>query len=118
MAWAKKAGGSGGDYGRSISALKDGSSFITGEFQGTASFGTTTLTSAGSNDVFVAKLNADGEYEWAKKAGGSGGDIGISISALADGSSFITGSFGGTAIFGDISLTATNLVGESIAGGK
>jgi hypothetical protein len=54
--WATQAGGSSGDYGRGISALPDGSSIVTGSFDGTATFGSTTLTGAGIADVFVAKF--------------------------------------------------------------
>ena len=52
----------------SITALEDGSSLITGRFLGTASFGDIQLTSNGSRDVFVAKLDDNGLYEWATKA--------------------------------------------------
>ncbi|MCX5938461.1 MAG: VCBS domain-containing protein, partial [Cyanobium sp. LacPavin_0920_WC12_MAG_62_9] len=103
-AWATKAGGSGAEKGNGITALSDGSSLITGNFNGSASFGSTTLTSSGQ-DVFVAKLNADGSFAWATKAGGSGTDYGLGITALSDGSSLVTGSFNGSASFGSISLT-------------
>ncbi len=58
--WVKKAGGSGTDNGRSISVDGNGNLYVTGQFTGTATFGTTTLTSSGSNDVYVAKLDIDG----------------------------------------------------------
>ena len=109
MTWPQQAAGGSSDDGHlacSISALADGSSLITGHFQGTASFGSTTLTSAGSDDVFIAKLNADGSYAWAQQAGGSGTERGNGISALADGSSLITGDFYGTASFGSTTLTS------------
>ena len=77
-AWAKRAGGTGDDYGSGISSLSDGSSIVTGTFSG-ATFGGTTLTSAGEDDVFIAKLNADGSYAWAKQAGGGGDDYGYGI---------------------------------------
>ncbi|WP_413429504.1 VCBS domain-containing protein [Synechococcus sp. Cu2B8-bc1011] len=105
-AWATQAGGTSNDEGRSITALADGSSLITGYFQGSANFGDTTLTSTGSNDVFIAKLNADGSYAWATQAGGTSGDYGTSITALADGSSLITGRFSGSASFGETTLTS------------
>ena len=105
-AWATKAGGSGDEYGYGISALPDGSSIVTGNFQGTATFGSTTLTSAGTNDVFTAKMNADGTWAWATKAGGSGDEYGYGISALPDGSSVVTGYFSGTATFGGTTLTS------------
>ena len=82
-----------------ITPLSDGSSIVTGFFNGTASFGGTTLTSAGSGDVFIAKLNADGSYAWAKSAGGTGSDNGWAVTPLSNGSSFVTGSFDTSASF-------------------
>ncbi len=99
-AWATKAGGSGTDGARGVSALPDGSSIITGIFSDTAAFGSTTLTSAGGYDAFTAKVNADGSFAWAIRGGGTGSDIANGVSALLDGSSIITGQFSGTATFG------------------
>jgi hypothetical protein len=104
FAWARRAGDTGRDNATSVSALADGSSIITGRFTGTNTFGSTPpLTSAGSDDVFVAKVNTDGSFAWAKSAGGTGSDWGQSVSALADGSSIITGPAAGTVTFGAIS---------------
>ncbi len=105
-AWATQAGGTGTDAAKGVSALPDGSSVITGYFNGTASFGTTTLTSGGSGDAFTAKVNADGTYAWATRAGGTGYSVANGVSALADGSSIITGYFSGTAIFETTTLTS------------
>ncbi len=104
--WATKAGGTGYDQGQGISALPDGSSIVTGAFSDTATFGSTTLTSAGGNDVFTAKMNADGTWAWATKAGGVWDDIGYEISALPNGSYVLTGSFSDTAVFGSTTLTS------------
>ena len=65
VSWAAQAGGTTGDEANAISALPDGSSVVTGYFTGTATFGSTTLASAGSWDVFTAKMNADGTWAWA-----------------------------------------------------
>jgi len=91
--WATQAGGISNDYGYDVSVLADGSSIVTGYFKDTATFGSTTLTSAGSDDVFVAKLDASGTYEWATQAGGTSNDSGYGVSVLADGSSIVTGIF-------------------------
>jgi hypothetical protein len=105
-AWATKAGGPGYDKGEGVSALPDGSSIVTGYFDGTATFGSTILISGGSGDVFVAKMNADGTWAWATQAGGTGGDVGYGVSALPDGSSIVTGDFEGAATFGSTTLTS------------
>ncbi len=99
--WATPGGGRGTDFANGVSARANGSSIITGSFSGTAIFGRTTLTSsAGSDDTFTAKVNANGTYAWATRGGGTGDDSARGVSVLANGSSIITGSFSGTAIFG------------------
>ncbi len=106
-AWATQSGGTGDAGAEGVSALADGSSIITGSFSGTATFGATTLTSTGNQDTFTAKVNADGSYAWATQSGGTGDAVAEGVSALADGSSIITGLFNGTATFGATTLTST-----------
>ena len=53
----------------------------------------------------MAKVSPEGDYVWVTTAGGTGEDRGYCISALADGSSIVTGEFRGTANFGDFELT-------------
>ena len=105
--WATKAGGTSTDYGYAISTLSDGSALVSGYFSGTATFGSTTLTSAGSDDVFVAKIDASGTYVWATQAGGTSSEKGYGISTLSDGSAIVTGNFQGTATFGSTTLTSS-----------
>ncbi len=107
-AWATKAGGEGFDEANGVSALPDGSSIITGTFDGIATFGTTTLTSTRFDDTFTAKVNANGSYAWATQSGGSGVADAEGVSALPDGSSIITGNFTKTVTFGTTTLTNTD----------
>ena len=62
LVWAKSFGGTGIDGGESVAVDGSGNVHTTGEFYGTVDFdpssGTTKLTSAGYEDVFVSKLNA------------------------------------------------------------
>ncbi|MBP7310232.1 MAG: SBBP repeat-containing protein [Candidatus Cloacimonetes bacterium] len=105
--WALQAGGTGGDGGFGISTDASGNSYVTGYFMGTASFGSTTLTSSGITDIFVAKLDPNGNWLWAQQAGGTGGDIGQGISTDAIGNCYVTGDFSGTTSFGSTSLTSS-----------
>jgi len=90
--WVKQAGGTGwDDYGRGIAVDANGNSYVTGYFWDSATFGTTTLTSSGNSDIYVAKLDCNGNWLWAKQAGGTGWDDGYSIAVDANGSSYVTG---------------------------
>lgn len=53
--WARTLGGSGGDRCWSV-AVRGDTIAVTGEFNGSASFGSATLDSAGNTDVFAASL--------------------------------------------------------------
>jgi len=101
--WAKKIGGSGGDHGEGLSLDAAGNVYTTGDFQTTSDFdpgtGTFNLTSAGSWDIFVSKLDAAGNFVWAKSMGGAGGDHGLDIVLDAAGNIYSTGSFSQTADF-------------------
>ncbi|HPI42519.1 MAG TPA: SBBP repeat-containing protein [Candidatus Cloacimonas acidaminovorans] len=105
--WAKKAGGTGGDYCRSIAVDDNGNSYVTGVFEGSATFGTTTLTSSGQYDIFVAKMDINGNWLWAKKAGGTSYDYGLGITVDANGNSYVTGYFLESATFGATTLTSS-----------
>lgn len=101
--WAKQIGGAGADEGKSIIVDATGNVYTTGYFSGTADFdpsaSTSTLISNGSFDAFVSKLDASGNFIWAKKMGGANNEMGNSISTDASGNVFTTGFFGGSGDF-------------------
>ena len=72
--WANGAGGASSDRGRAIATDALGNCYTTGSFVGTVTFGTTSLASSGSDDIFIAKLDTYGNWIWVKKAGGAGGE--------------------------------------------
>jgi len=105
LAWAKRAGGTSDDSGARVGVFSDGSSVVAGYFQGSATFGPgeagqTVLSSAGSFELFVARFNADGTLAWAKRAGGTGADVGAGVAVRSDGTCVVTGYFTGSATFG------------------
>lgn len=103
--WAKSAGGNKWDLGRSIALDAAGNQYITGEFYTTATFGATNLTSVGGSDIFITKLDAAGNFVWARQAGSTSTDIGWAIAVDAAGNQYVTGYFSGTASFGGIQLS-------------
>lgn len=104
--WAVQTTGAGGEYSNAITTDSQGNQYITGWYQLSSVFGDTLLTSAGQGDIFVAKLDASGNWLWAVRAGGSGSDSGIDICVDGSGNIFVTGSFRDTASFGNINLTS------------
>ncbi|MBW4422621.1 MAG: SBBP repeat-containing protein [Myxacorys californica WJT36-NPBG1] len=113
--WAKSLGGNSSDFVRGISVDGSGHVYTTGYFSGTADFdpgeGTTNLTSVGSDDIFISKLDAGGNFLWAKSFGGSSSDFANGISVDGSGNVYTTGFFTGTADFDPGAGTMT-LTGE------
>jgi len=76
-----------------------GSVFVIGTFSGQADFdpgpGETSLTSNGDEDIFVLKLDADGNFVWAVTLGGKQSDSGEAIFVDGRGFVYTTGSFEG-----------------------
>ena len=100
--WAKRMGGGGpstaNDYGRSVVVDANGNVYVTGWFNYTADFdpgpGVYNLTSASGPDIFVLKLDVNGNFLWVKQMGGVGSDYGESIAIDAAGNIYTTGRFG------------------------
>jgi len=111
----QKGGSLNVDEAYSVVVDNFGNSYATGYFTGTATFGTTSLTSSGSSDIFIAKINSTGVYQWALKAGGTGNDRGLSIALDGSNNVFVTGYFNGSADFSATTLTSSGLQDMFIA---
>ena len=94
--------------GMDITVDEVGNSYVTGLFSATASFGSISLTSIGTQDIFIAKYNAAGQCEWARGAGGPDYDHGGGIAIDAIGNSYVTGRFQSIATFSDITISNFN----------
>jgi gliding motility-associated-like protein len=101
--WAKSMGGSNTDYSYSIAVDASGNVFTTGHFAGTADFdpgpGTFNLTSAGNDDIFISKLDTDGNFVWAVRIGSAFLDYAYNMTIDNNGNIYITGLFRGTVDF-------------------
>ena len=100
-----------------------GNVYTVGSFAGTADFdpgaGVFNLTSAGGTDVFVSKLDSDGNFLWAGAMGGSSVlsfvccDFASGVALDSAGNVYTVGNFRGTADFdpgaGVFNLTAASL---------
>jgi hypothetical protein len=130
--WAKSMSGLGDDTGYFIKTDSSGNVYTTGYFSGTVDFdpgaGVADLTSSGSSDIFISKLNSSGEYVWAKSIGGISEESGNALSIDSSGNVYTTGYFSGTVDFDpgagvadltssgstDIFINKLNSSGESV----
>jgi len=104
--WVVSAGGTGSDNSMSIAIDSLGCLYVTGLFSSSISLGSLTLTSNGGTDIFVAKLDNNGNYLWAVSAGGTGNDNANDIAIDTSANVYIAGRFEGTAGFGSLQLTS------------
>lgn len=83
LSWAKTIGGTETEYCWSVKQVSDGG-YILGGY--TNSFG------AGSNDMYIVKLDANGIFQWNKCIGGTGNDIARTVLQATDNNYVIAGS--------------------------
>jgi len=108
VVWARSTGSDNDDNANSIVVGTSGDIYIAGNFNShTIAFGTTTLTNAGTCNIFIAKYDTNGTALWAKSAGGTETDLGYSVAVDPTGDAFITGAFFSPAITFD-SITLNN----------
>ncbi len=118
--WAKQVAGTADDRGNSVAVDANGNVYTTGRFEGTVDFdpgaGTFNLSSAGTHDVFISKLDPSGNFEWAKQMGGTADDRSFSIAVDNSGNVYTTGYFNETADFdpGSGTFNLTSSVGSDI----
>lgn len=98
-----------GDMGTqtvSAAAIDAAGDLVTaGVFSGMVDFGLGTLTSAGNYDIFLAKLDADGNALWAARFGDASSSHVPGLAVGVDGI-YIGGYFGGSVDFGGGALTS------------
>lgn len=111
--WAKNIGESNASVvGTCVIIDASENIYITGNYDGSSDFnpssGINLLHSAGSTDVFILKLDNNGNYIWSKKMGGTGMDRSSQLVLDKRNNIYTTGFFENTADFNpDISLTYT-----------
>ena len=101
--WALSAGGSAFEMGKDVTTDNQGNVYITGYFRDVVDFdpgpGTVNLTSNGATDIFVQKLDSQGNLLWVRGFGSNSSDIGLAIAVDANGGVYTTGRFYGSVDF-------------------
>lgn len=108
LLWAKQAGGINNDEALGITYDNSGNVYVCGFYSNGAVFGTTALTTQGGYDMYVAKYDANGEFQWVRTAGGPGRDEAKSIKCDAAGNIYVGGMHKDGAVFGSNTLSSPN----------
>ncbi len=107
LQWIRICGGGGLDRGLDMKVDGNDDIIVTGFFSSTANFGDTTLSSLGFSDVFVAKFNSHGDFQWVVHGAGSNHDEALCIATDSDNNIYISGYFEETLHIGSFVLSTT-----------
>lgn len=105
--WSVKMGGQDYDYVQQIIADDDGNVIIAGYFYGTTQIGTDEYASYGSQDLFIAKYNSDGDFIWSARSGGPMADYLNGLTAGDSQDFYIAGFYYNSIAIGDTTLLSS-----------
>lgn len=92
--WAVSFAESDNSTGKVLTVDDNANVYVTGNFSGIISFtNSVSYTSLGGNDVFICKLNANGQLVWGQRIGGNSLDNATGIVADVTGNVFACGMF-------------------------
>lgn len=104
--WAVSCGGSLADIGNGISVDPSGNIFVGGQFEGTATFGSQSYssmvnpnTNLPSIDIFISKLDNNGNFLWTKHGAAEYTDRALDVVCNNSGEAYICGQFSDTIQF-------------------
>jgi len=107
--WSRYLGGSLRDYGEALDTDEYDNVLVSGAFSGEGYFGKDTLLSRGEMDMFLIKVNPDGDVLWSFAAGAPiNNDVAWAMSYDGRGNSLLSGWFKGLMTFGDTTLFGSN----------
>ncbi len=106
MLWVRSVGGTDAETGYGITSDNLGNVIATGQFKGTATFGTITLSSAinplsglPSFDIFTVKYDGSGNFLWVEQGRAKYDDRGLDVAVDLSNNIFIVGQFSDTIQF-------------------
>ena len=106
--WSKRFGDGAQQLPADLAVNSSGEPTLTGTFQGSVNFGGGVLSTAGSEDIFVATFNAAGVHAWSARYGDTNIDRSRAVATTASGDIVITGAISDDLDFGGGALLGTN----------
>ncbi len=113
LKWVKTGNGAGIDNSNDMCTDNQGNIYLTGHYglnNKSITFGSFTLSSVGSYDIFIVKIDSGGSFKWAKTEGGNGDEWGAGVGCDIFGNVYMTGEY-------RYSGTTTSIGGKSLSHG-
>ena len=104
--WVRQAGGQYHDHPTCLTIDSQDNYYIAGWYMGDISFNGNQHVTAGGMDIFIAKYDTDGNYQWSESYGDIEIDEATSLSCSSDDEIIMAGEFHFSLNFGTITLTA------------
>jgi len=104
--WVNSIGGTDTDEMTGVSYDSLGNVYAVGVYGTAITAGTTTFTSAGSIDFFIAKYSPSGTLTWIKSIGSINSDYAYAIRTDMNGNSYVAGKFNTSTNIGGVPLSA------------
>lgn len=102
--WVRYGGSPSEDNGRGVAVDQQGNSFVAARFNGSMTFGNTTLQAQnGSQDAALIKYDPQGNVLWARAGGSAGMDTPQWVTTDAAGNAYVVGYVDGSTTFGPFS---------------
>lgn len=108
LEWVVTAGGTEQDLPFSINLDSESNVYVTGFMNEPCTFGDTTLTGMNNDQIFLAKYNNEGVFQWVRQAGSHNQNWGKSVIVDSDDNIIITGNIGADASFQDTIIVGSN----------
>ncbi|MDC0741479.1 hypothetical protein [Polyangium mundeleinium] len=112
--WSKRFGEASSQGAAAMAIDSAGNVLLTGYFVGTVDFGGDPLTSAGNSDIYLAKLDGNGDHVWSKRFGDSNYQAATATAVDGAGNVLLVGSFNGTVNFGGMTFTVEGAENQDI----
>jgi hypothetical protein len=108
LIWAKSEGSSNSEKALGVAADNSGNVYICGYYTNTTTINGTPITGAAGRNIYVAKYDQNGVFQWFRDAGSAGRDEAKAVRCDASGNVYVCGMYSKDCTFGSQVLATYN----------
>jgi hypothetical protein len=112
LLWAKSEGSGKSEKALGVTADKNGNVYICGYYTESTKINGTTINGKLGRNIFIAKYDKDGVFQWFRDGGSDDRDEGKAVACDSDGNVYLCGYYSDNCTLGTNNLTTYNNTGE------